>query len=369
MNQRLSKLIKTQRLDALLISSVPNIIYLTNFVGFSKDERQAFLFITKNKQYILTDGRYSEAVKNNVKDFKLIQISPSLSFEKALRKLCKKHDVKRLGFEGHNLSFLEHQKLSKHFNNLPRRKAGIYHLSISDLRCVKESNEILAIEKACELGDKTFDYILKKIKFGVSEKEIAFEIELFIKKQGADISFPPIVAFGKNSAIPHHVPTMNYEPLTTNSIVLLDFGVRLNNYCSDMTRTVFFGKPTPEQKRIYQTVLEAQKLAIDHLGRWQAEQLRSHDSSEVDRLARQYITSKGYKTIPHSLGHGIGLEVHEAPRLSPKSKDILKKNMVFTIEPGIYITGSGGVRIEDVVVLEKNKVRLLTHSPKNLTIL
>ena len=348
--------------NAILISKTENITYLTNFSGFSKDEREAFLFITKNKQYILTDGRYSTAVKNQIKEFELIEISPKNPMIKILNALKTKHKIKTFGLEENNLTVSEHKKISKHFNDT-------YHHSVSNLRIIKSKSEINAIEKACELGDKTFDYILKKIKKGISEKELAFEIEFFIKKHGADISFPPIVAFGKNSAIPHHVPTMNYEPLTTNSIVLLDFGVRLNNYCSDMTRTVFFGKPTPEQKRIYQTVLEAQKLAIDHLGRWQAEQLRSHDSSEVDRIARDYIISKGYPTIPHSLGHGIGIEVHEAPRLSPKSKDILKKNMVFTIEPGIYITGSGGVRIEDVVVLEKNKVRLLTHSPKNLTIL
>ena len=365
MNQRLSKLIKPQRLDALLISSVPNIIYLTNFFGFSKDERQAFLLITKNKQYILTDGRYSEAVKNNVKDFKLIQISPSLSFEKALRKLCKKHDVKRLGFEGHNLSFLEHQKLSKHFNKM-------HDLSISDLRSVKESNEILAIEKACELGDKTFDYILKKIKFGVSEKEIAFEIELFIEKQGADISFPPIVAFGKNSSIPHH-QTSDQRLTSKDKFVLLDFGVKLNNYCSDMTRTVFFGKPTTEQKKMYQTVLESQKKTINYL----KSLILNHKSimaKDVDKIARDHIISKGYKTIPHSVGHGIGLEVHESPRLSPKSKDILKHGMVFSIEPGIYIPASpdggqggpnfGGVRIEDLVVLEKSGIKILTHSPK-----
>lgn len=361
-------------LDAILVSSVSNITYLTGFSNFSKDEREAFLLIVAQPQglthktsgvsgYILTDGRYSEAVKKQVKDFELIEISSELSLEKALKNLAKKHNIKKLGFEGHNVSFLEHKKLSKYFNN-------IYHLSISQLRSVKTSDEISKIEKACALGDKTFEYILNKIKEGVSEKELAFEIEFFIKKQGANISFPPIVAFGKNSSVPHHLPTNNQ--LTNNQIVLLDFGVKLNNYCSDMTRTVFFGKATDEQKKMYQTVLEAQQKAIELLNTKYKIQ-NTLKASEVDRIARDYIISQGYKTIPHSLGHGTGLEVHESPHLSPLSKDILKANMVFSIEPGIYIPNFGGVRIEDLVVLEKSGLprrqagpRLLTSSPKEI---
>lgn len=370
---RLREEIKKNKLDAALISSHSNIVYLTNYSGFSKEEREAYLFVTEVLGYILTDGRYSTAVKTLIPDFKLIEISSKLSFEKALKNLIQKHKIKKIGFEGHDISFLEHKKLSKYFNDLPRRKAGIYHLSISNLRSIKTPEEISKIEKACELGDKTFDYILKKIKPGISEKELAIKIELFIKENLADISFPPIVAFGKNSAIPHHVPSN--RKLKTDNIVLLDFGVKLNNYCSDMTRTIFFGKATTEFKKIYNTVLEAQQKAIEFLR-------KSHlgggrmDSSEVDRTARDYIISKGYKTIPHSLGHGIGIQIHESPRLSPKSKDILKEGMVFSIEPGIYLPAEasakegiskfGGVRIEDLVVLEKRKLRLLTHSPKEI---
>lgn len=228
----------------------------------------------------------------------------------------------------------------------------------------KNKEEILKIKKSCTLGDKTFDYILKKIKLGVCEKELAFEIESFIKKQGADISFPPIVAFGKNSATPHH-QTSDKRLTTKDKFVLLDFGVKLNNYCSDMTRTIFFGKPTNEQRKMYNTVLEAQNRAIDLLNSL----FMIHNSipaKNIDKASRDYIISKGYQTIPHSVGHGIGLEVHEAPRLSPKSKDILKHGMVFTIEPGIYLPGFGGVRIEDVIVLENSGPRILTKSTKEV---
>ena len=344
------------KLEAILISSVSNIGYLTNYSGFSKEEREAYLLITRNKQYVLTDGRYAQAVKILIPDFKLIEISPKLSAGEIIKQIAKKHHIKRMGFEENNLTFLEYKTIKKYFNN-------IYHLSISDLRNVKSSKEIQAIEKACELGDKTFNYILKKIKIGISEKELAFEIEFFIKKHGADISFSPIVAFGANSAIPHH-QISEKRLATSDKLVLLDFGVKLNNYCSDMTRTVFFGKPTSKQKHIHQTVLEAQNLTIKSLTSDGGPERSRRNSSEVDRTAREYIISQGYKTIPHSLGHGIGIEVHESPHLSPKSKDILKEGMVFSIEPGIYIHGFGGVRIEDLVVLEKSGPRLLTHSPK-----
>lgn len=337
--------------DAILISSIPNIIYLTGYSGFSKDEREAYLVITKNEQYILTDGRYSHAAKTLISDFKLIEICSENSLSKILQNLKLKHKIKNLGIEDDNIKVSEHKVLKKYFGDT-------YHYGgTNNLRIIKNKDEILKIEKSCKLGDKTFDYILRNIKLGITEKELAFKIEFFIKKNGGDISFPPIVAYGANSANPHHLPTA--KQLIKNSIILLDFGAKLDNYCSDMSRTIFFGKPTTEQKSIYKTVLCAQQKAIDSLA-------MDIKASEIDKIARDYITSQGYKTIPHSLGHGVGIEVHESPHLSPKSKDMLKEGMVFSVEPGIYIPNLGGVRIEDLVVLTKNGPRLLTHSPKNL---
>ncbi|MBI2036624.1 aminopeptidase P family protein [Candidatus Microgenomates bacterium] len=360
--------------DALLVSSSINIGYLTNFFGFSKDEREAFLLITGDKQYLLTDGRYIEEVKKTVEGFEILEITSTNSLKKILKSLLKKHQVKKLGIEEKNLTVHEQKTLLSHYNDT-------YHYSdqINKLRSIKRNNEIEAIEKACALGDKTFQYILTKIKQGITEKQLAFEIEYFIKKHGADISFPPIVAFGANSSVPHH-QTTNNSRLTTNSIVLLDFGTKIYNYCSDMTRTVFFGKATSEQKRIYKTVLQAQKKAIEYLStrfdvktprmvaRQRPRLLRGGEikAADVDRIARSFIKSQGYPTIPHSLGHGIGLQVHELPRLGPKSKDILKPGMVFSIEPGIYIENWGGVRIEDLVVLTKTGPRLLTKAKKEI---
>lgn len=378
---RLSKvrnLMSKKRLDAILVSSLPNITYLTGYSGFSTVEREAFLFIVAQPQglthktpgvngYIITDGRYSEVVHKTIKNFELIERASAFPFEKILKQLAQKHKIKRLGIEEDNLTISEHKLLSSCFNDLN-------HFNITDLRIIKDSDEIKSIEKACELGDKAFRYILKKIKSGVSEKELAFEIELFIRKSGASISFPPIVAFGKNSSIPHH--QTSDQRLKTNSIVLLDFGVKVDNYCSDMTRTVFLGKASTEQRKMYQTVLEAQEKTIDFLASsfsLLASDRKTVSASKIDNIARRHITSQGFPSIPHSLGHGIGLEVHESPRLSPKSKDILEPGMVFSLEPGIYIPNFGGVRIEDLVVLEKSGLprrkagpRLLTKSSRKL---
>lgn len=354
------KVLKKHQLDSCLVSSLSNIIYLTGFSGFSAHEREAFLLISKNSQYIFTDGRYKEAVQKNISNFKLIEVSSRLPSKKAIAKVGKKEKIRSLGIEENNLSVSEYKNLEKNFEKL-------INFNIHTLRIKKDNDEILEIEKACKLTDKTFEYILTKIKLGISEKELAFEIEYFIKKNQADIAFSPIVAFGENSSIPHH--SSGGKTLAPGNIILMDLGAKANNYCSDMTRTVFFGKASNEQKRMYNTVLEAQKLAIDFLtSRFYhiPSDRKLIEAKKVDKVARNYITSQEFSTIPHSLGHGVGIEIHEMPRLSEKSKDVLTPGMVFSIEPGIYIPNFGGVRIEDLVVLEKSGLKILTHSTKDI---
>lgn len=355
-NQRiknLKKKILEEKLDAVLISSVSNIIYLTGYSNFSKDEREGYIFIGENFQYIITDGRYSEAIKREVSHLELYERGNGKSTEDLFR---RHKEVRRLGIEENDLKIAEAKALKKHFKNLK-------HFSLS--RSIKDEKEIEKIEKAAKLGDKTFKFILGKIKSGITEKKLAFEIELFIKTAGGDISFPTIIGFGKNSSVPHH--QTGETKLKMGDLVLLDFGVKFEDYCSDMTRTIFCGKPTEEQKKIYEIVLEAQQKAVDFTSS-KVKSGKEVKAKEVDKIARDYIISKGYPSIPHSLGHGIGLEVHEHPHLSPKSKDILKEGMVFSIEPGIYIPDFGGVRIEDLFVLEKEALRQLTNSPKEMLI-
>ncbi|HEX8931878.1 MAG TPA: aminopeptidase P family protein [Patescibacteria group bacterium] len=343
-------------LDAILISSLPNIIYLTNFAHFSDLEREAYLLITKNSQYIFTDARYSHAVKTQLKNFQLLEISIQKSFIQHLKQLIHDQKIKKMGLEENNLTVAEHKKIISVFKNS-------LHINLRDLRIKKNPWEIKHLKKSCQIGDQAFTYICKQIKLGMTEKELVFKLETFIRQQGADIAFPTIVAFGKNAAIPHH--KSGNEKLTANNFILLDFGVKYENCCSDMTRTIFFGKATNEQKKVYETVLTAQEKAMQQYSNL-AKQSKPVKAANIDKAARDYIISKGYPSIPHSLGHGIGLQVHEAPSLSPGSKDILANGMVFSIEPGIYLNDNFGIRIEDLFAIENNKLIRLTKSPRDL---
>src|SRR3989338_2638304 len=372
--KELRKKILKEKLDGVLISSISNITFLTGYANFSGEEREAYLLIGKDFQYIITDGRYSEAIKRQVVHFNLFERNHENKLESLLKSL--KNRINVLAVEEDDLTVLEHKFFKKHFKKLKS-------ISLHTHRSIKSTEEITKIKKACQLGDQAFEHILKKIKVGISEKSLAWEIEKFIKDQGAQISFPSIVAFGKNSSIPHHHTGNDILGSESSSgqeglIILLDLGVKFENYCSDMTRTVFFGKPSNKQKEIYETVLEAQKRAVSFAN----SKIKSGEAvkaSEIDKIAREEIISKGFPTIPHSLGHGIGLEVHERPSLSPKSKDQLKLGMVFSIEPGIYIPDfgsprsrfgeAGGVRIEDLYVYGKKGLSQLTNSSKKLLII
>ena len=336
--QRLSK----EKLDAVLISSVANITYLTGYANFSEKEREAYLILGKDFQYIITDGRYTNAVKEQVPHFELFERSYQTPTEQLFKKL--KNQIKILGIEEDNLTVSELKKIKKHF-----KKTTHFKLS----RSIKNDDEIKKIEKACQIGDLAFEYILKQIKIGVTEKETANKLEGFIKGQGGEFSFSAIVAFGKNSAISHH--QTGQTKLEKGQIILIDFGVKFENYCSDMTRTVFFRQPSKKQQEMYKVVYEAQKKAVGFIN--SKKQVKAAD---VDKVVRDYIMSKGYPNLPHSLGHGIGLEVHEQPYISPKSKEVLNEGMVFSIEPGIYIATFGGVRIEDLYTIEKTNVKKLT---------
>lgn len=362
----LKKILKDEQLDALLISSAYNISYLTGASYFSIEEREAFILTTTKQLYLFTDGRYMEMAGKYIPHVTLVEISSSQKLTDSLKKIIEQQQYTSIGFESQNLTVHEYQSIKK---ALLTAKTALVPKTycIEKSRIIKDKDEIVAIRKACELSDKTFEYILKKIKPGITEKQLSFELEYFIKKNGADIAFSPIIAFGPNSSVPHHQTTD--QRLKVNDIVLLDFGAKVNNYCSDMTRTVFMGKVSDRIKKMYITTLKAQKKAIDQLYHKLIYDTSNIRVKDIDAVARSYIKSQGFPTIPHGLGHGVGLEVHESPRLSPTSKDILEPNMVFTIEPGIYIPGLGGVRIEDTVLLEKNNLRILTKSPKEIIIL
>jgi Xaa-Pro aminopeptidase len=253
--QKLRKLLIKNNLDAAFISSLPNIIYLTNFSDFTSLDRDGFILMTKNSQYIFTHGIYEEAVQKNVKDFELIAIQRENPISKAIKDIIHREKIKRLGFENFDLKVNEYEKLLQEIDKDILTPTTIVH----DLRIIKTSVEIKAIKKACALGDKAYNYIRKKITANITEKELAFLLEMYIKQHGAQLSFDSVIAFGPNASKPHHVP--GATKLKKNNFVLLDFGVKLDNYCSDMTRTIFFGTANAKQKDAYQKVLDSQKIA------------------------------------------------------------------------------------------------------------
>jgi len=354
------KLLPTLNVEALLISSVPHVIYLTGYSGFSTHEREVFLLITGDKQFLLTDARYTEAVRRTITHFELQEITAQKNAYDHFKKLAVSGPIKTIGFEDSNITVKEFTELSKSFD-------AAVPVDLSTLRVIKDPSEVELIREACHIGDQAFEYILKKITHGITELELARDLEFFIRKKGGTLSFETIAAFGNNAAIPHHMT--GSRKLLPHDLILLDFGVKKNNYCSDMTRTVVIGKADTKTKDIYNTVLEASTQAIDYL----KSSIINHKSgvkligaSNIDKLAREHIISKGYPSIPHSLGHGIGIEVHESPSLSPKSTDNLVQGMIFSVEPGIYDPSWGGVRIEDLVYIGENDIEVLTKSSKEL---
>lgn len=347
----LQKSLAENKIDALLISSPVNIQYLTGYSNFSRDEREAYLFITSNAATLFTDGRYIEAVE------KVLPRTIKATIENPLSKInqiVKRLKINKIGFEK-NFTFLEYKKFKKEID----AKFILVENLVENLRAVKDVDEIAALKHAAKLTDDCYSNILKNIRMNTTEKELAWRIEKFIKEAGGELAFDTIVAFGPNSAIPHY-KTSEKKLTNKDEFILLDFGAKVDNYCSDMTRTLLTKNSSTRAKNIYQTVLAAQKKAIDYL--------RSGSDPEakaVAKVANDYIVSKGFDPILHGLGHGIGLEVHEEPHLSPKSKDILVPGNYFSIEPGIYIPGFGGVRIEDDFLLTKKGIETFTHSPKD----
>ncbi len=347
MNQKFKKILET--IDAILISSQANIVYLTNYSGFSETERECILLITKKSNFLITDKRYSEAVKKQVKSFNVIDSGLHNFLENKSEELFKKLKIKTVGFEENNLTVTEFNAFKKVVNLKP--------VDLRKLRIIKTSEEIENIKLACKIADQTFSYILKNIKLGASEKEIANLIENFIKEKNAETSFRSIIAFGKSSAVPHHQTSDG--KLKKNQIILIDFGVKINNYCSDMSRTIYFGKAPEKFKKMHKAVFNAQTEAIKRIK-------LNTNASTIDKTAREYIIKHKFPSIPHSVGHGIGVEVHETPYISPNSKDIIKNNMIFSVEPGIYFPDFGGVRIEDLVLVRNGKAELISHSNREI---
>ena len=336
-------------LDALLLSQPENLRYLSGFAGSS-----GWLLISGQNAILATDFRYVEQAKGESPDFEIIQTKREL--RDWLPGLVSDLGWYKLGFEADFVSYDSYHKLSeaiatKQVNLELVPTTGI----VEQLRSIKEPEELGFITKAVELADAAFEQAKAIIRPGITEKEAAWEIEKLLRQEGSEgMPFEIIVASGPNSALPHAQPTEKI--IRSGEPVLIDMGARINGYCSDFSRTLFLGKADKTLREIYNIVLKAQTAAIEGVE-------SGMDASQADQLARSVVEQAGYRNaFGHGLGHGVGLAVHELPTLGPSSSDSLADGMVFTIEPGIYLAGKGGVRIEDMVVLENGKARVLSKA-------
>ena len=347
----LNKIMENMNVDAIFITDLYNLRYFTGFTGTT-----GVALAAKEGNFFFSDFRYKEQATKQVEanGFKFVEVGRN-SLDKVKEKIDEL-GIKKLGFEDLNVTFSYYKKLEEIFkvNMCPLGE------SLVKQRLIKKDHEIENIKKAIEISDTAFSETLKIIKVGITEKEIAAHLEYVQRKLGAENrSFDTIVASGYRSALPHGVASD--KKVGMNELVTTDFGAYYNGYVSDMTRTFFVGNEiSDKQKEIYDIVLEANKMAINQVK-------AGMKCSDLDKIARDYIASKGYgDNFGHGLGHGIGLEIHEAPTVSPMGDIILEENMLITIEPGIYIDGFSGVRIEDDVIVKKDGCVVLNKSNKEL---
>jgi len=338
-------------IDAIFISQPQNRRYLSGFDGSA-----GYLLITQQDAVLATDFRYVEQAKSQAPGYRVFQIKGGVA--NWFPQLIAGANLKRLGLEAGHISLSLYRRL---FDILNRTQSQLKLVPteglIESLRAVKEPEEIDFITRAVAITDAAVEYIRDIIDIGMTEKKLAWEIEKFIReKSGEALPFDIIVASGPNSALPHAKPSS--RAIQAGEPIIIDMGARLGGYSSDLSRTICLGSPDENFVKVYDAVLSAQQAAI-------AEIREGMSSDEADRTARVTIEQGGYgPAFGHSLGHGLGLAPHELPRLGPESKDKLVANMVFTIEPGIYLTGWGGVRIEDVVIMENDKVKVISKAEK-----
>jgi Xaa-Pro aminopeptidase len=349
--ERLREALEETGIDAILITNEFSRRYMTGFTGTA-----GVAIVSKKDAVFITDFRYTEQAASQVKDFRIVQHTATLMEEVANQVMNM--EIKSLGFEKDHVTYASYE-LYKHV-----LQADLVPVSglVEKIRLKKTEEEITIIKAACRIADEAFEHIVTYIKPGMTELDVSNELEFFMRKLGASSSsFDTIVASGVRSALPHGVATDKVIEL--GDFVTLDFGAVYNGYISDTTRTLAVGEPSEKLKEMYQVVLDAQLLALEKVK-------PGMTGKEADAIARDYIASKGYgEAFGHSLGHGIGLEVHEGPGLSSRSEIVLEPGMIITIEPGIYLPNIGGVRIEDDALVTENGLEKLTHSTKELLIL
>lgn len=351
---RINEFVLPECADGVLITSDINRRYFTGMKSSA-----GMLLIFKDCAYLIIDFRYIEKARNTVKNCIVIEQE---NLTEQINSLMKKHNAKTLAVESMDMTLSRMSFLEKKFPDIKFIKSDALSNNIYDMRTVKSSDEIEKIRRAQEIAEQAFDEILGFIRPGVTEREIALKLDSCMLKNGAEgLSFETIALAGANTSMPHGTPG-NYK-VQSGDFVLMDFGAVYDGYHSDMTRTVCVGRVSEKMEEIYNIVLKAQLKAL--------EKIKSGiTGGELDGYARDIIAESGYGDFfGHSLGHGVGMEIHEFPTASSKSETVFKENMVVTVEPGIYLPGELGVRIEDFVVVTENSYQNLTNCPKKLIIL
>jgi Xaa-Pro aminopeptidase len=349
--QKLREELAAKGLDAFLVHDLLNVRYLSGFTG-----SHAALLVTANDIYLMTDFRYEEQVKDECPEVTLELLHDGrLS---AALDLIRRLAPERVGFEGHAVTYRDWQALEEALSPVELIPLND---PIGRLRFVKDDSEVSAIREAARITDLTYDHIAGMLEPGLRERDVALEIDCFMRSSGADKEgFDSIVAAGPRSAMPHAQPTDRV--IGSGELIVMDFGARWHGYHADITRTVLLGKPDDRQAEVYGIVLEAQSRAIEAVRPGVL-------GGEVDAIAREFIAERGFgEYFGHGLGHGLGLDVHDGRILARNSDILLQTGMVVTVEPGIYIPGWGGIRIEDDVLVTESGCELLTHSPRMLNL-
>lgn len=346
---KVQQLIERENLDALLVMSNYNRRYLSGFTGSS-----GALIITRDARFLMSDFRYKAQGAEQAEDFQFVLQEKGLL--DSIVSFMKSKNIKRIGFEGEHVNYNTYSKIKEDFETVPLTG------EVEKIRLIKTDEEIELIQKACEIADQSYEYILTYVKAGMTELKVKNELEAYMTRLGASgPSFDTIVASGYRGALPHGVASD--KVIESGDMVTLDFGAYYKGYASDITRTFGVGSVSNEMEKIYNIVLEAQLKSLDEIKSGMTGQ-------EADSIARDVIRSHGHgENFGHSLGHGFGLEVHELPGLAQKSTMILEPGMCITIEPGIYVDDLGGVRIEDDTIVTETGLKKLTHSSKDLFII
>jgi Xaa-Pro aminopeptidase len=342
--------------DTIWIIQPENRRYLSGFRAADPqiNDSSGSLLISRKKALLITDSRYTIEAKREASDFEVVTLNGDLI--KELPPLLERLKTRVLGFEEDYLTYKLHRELAKRLKAISSSvRLTPMNRIVDDMRAVKDRSEIKAMEASADMMSEVFNEVISGLRPGRTEIEIARELERLAYEAGAEgMAFPPIVASGPNSALPHSVPTN--RKIGRKEPIIFDVGLKLNGYCCDMTRTIFLESPGLKFKKIYRTVRNAQLSALRYIR-------PGVNSTNPDSVAREIIKDAGFGDyFGHSLGHGVGLATHEAPRLGPKNPVKLAKGMVVTVEPGIYIPGKGGVRLEEMVVIENQGPRILTKN-------